>query len=205
MTRAAAGRRLDVVTQDGSQHVAVGVRLAQSPDDVGEWLADATAFEAAGAEALWIDVTPGPELDPLALTAALAALTHRSLLVTSVPAPDSPRTLARTLATLGRLGRGRLRIVVDTIPLADIGPGLAVFRRIPGDPEAFEEPRDDNDAHRWILVASPDSRATWRETLLNAAERGYQGLMVPDDPRLLDILRNPDDLGDRRDLHLSVG
>jgi hypothetical protein len=42
-----------------------------------------------------------PELDPLALLAALAALTSRSLVVAALPAPDRPlEALARTVATI---------------------------------------------------------------------------------------------------------
>jgi hypothetical protein len=44
------------------------------PVKVGEWLADAGAFDAGGADALWIDLGPQPELDVLALAAALAVV-----------------------------------------------------------------------------------------------------------------------------------
>lgn len=193
----------------GLQTVKVGILLARQPDDLGEWLADGAAFEAAGAEALWVDFASEPELDPLALTAALAAVTFRSLLVTTLPASDAPsQALARMLATIGQLSHGRLRILADAIPfggLAEFGPGLGVFRRIPGDPQAFEHTREPHEAERWVPAPSPDSRATWRATLLDAAERGSRGLLVPADPRLLDILRNPDDPDDRRDLQLAQG
>lgn len=194
---------------EGSQAVKVGVRLARQPDDLGEWLADGAAFEAAGADALWVDVAPEPELDPLALTAALAASTVRSLLVTSLPAPDlPPLALARMLSTIGRLSHGRLRILADAVPPrepADVGPGLGVFRRVPGDLECFEHTREPDEAERWVSAPSPDGRAAWRATLVDAAERGYRGLVVPADPRLLDILRNPDDQGHRHDLQLAQG
>jgi hypothetical protein len=193
----------------GSQAVKIGVRLDGGPNSLGEWLADGTAFEAAGADTLWVDLGPEPELDPLALTAALAAVTFRSLLVTSVPARDgrSP-ALVRTLATIGKLSHGRLGIVADAPPpasFAELGPGLSVFRRIPGDPDAFEHRREPGDGERWVSAPPPDSRATWRATLLDAAERGSRGVLVPADLRLLDILRNPDDPGPRRDLQLAQG
>lgn len=194
---------------EGSQAVKVGVLLTRPTDNLGEWLADGAAFEAAGADALWVDFAPESELDPPALTAALAAVTFRSLLVTTVPAYDGPpQALARMLATIARLSYGRLRILADAIPLAglaEIGPGLGVFRRIPGDPEAFEHMSEADEAERWVSVPSPDSRATWRATLLDAAERGSRGLLVPADPRLLDLLRNPEDPGHRLDLQLAQG
>ena len=61
------------------------------------------------------------------------------------------------------------------------------------------------EAERWISVPSPDSRAAWRQTLLDASGRGPAGLLVPAGPRLLDILRNPDDQGGRHDLRLAQG
>jgi hypothetical protein len=194
-----------VAQPEGSGAVKVGVVLARQPDDLGEWLADGAAFEAAGAAALCIDVAP--ELDPLALTAALAALTFRSLLVTSLPMSGEP-TIARTLGTIEQLSRGRLRVLADDIPpgeLADIALRLGVFRRVSRDPEAFDHIHEPEEAQRWISVPSPDSRAAWRQTLLDASERGPAGLLVPVGPRLLDILRNPDDQGGRRDLQLAQG
>lgn len=180
--------------------------LARQPPDLGEWLADGAAFEAAGAAALCLDFTPEPELDPLALTAALAAVTFRSLLVTSLPAYEGP-AVARTLGTIGQLSHGRLRILADAIPsgLAEMAPRLGVFRRIPGDPGIFEHVHGPDEAQRWVSVPSPDSRAAWRQTVLDAAGRGFGALLVPAGPRLLDILRNPGDQGGRRDLQLAQG
>ena len=179
--------------------------LTRQPDDLGEWLADGAAFEAAGAAALCIDVAPA--LDPLALTAALAAVTFRSLLITGLPAAGSP-AIARTLGTIEQLSRGRLRVLADDIPpgeLDDIALRLGAFRRVSRDPDVFEHTHASAEAERWISVPSPDSRVAWRQTLLDAAERDPAGLLVPVGPRLLDILRNPGDQGGRRDLHLAQG
>jgi hypothetical protein len=196
-----------VAQPEGSRAVKVGVVLARPPDELGEWLADAAAFEAAGADALCIDAAAEPELDPLALTAALAAVTFRSLLITTLPAAGSP-AMAGTLGTIRRLSHGRLRILADAIPpgeLAGLALRLGVFRRVPGDAEAFEHVHGPGEAERWISVPSPDSRAAWRQTLLDASGRGPAGLLVPAGPRLLDILRHPDDQGGRHDLRLAQG
>ena len=181
--------------------------LTRRPDDLGEWLADGAAFDAAGAAVLCLGLAPQPELDPLALTAALAAVTFRSLLVTSLPAPEGP-AVDRTLATIEQLSHGRLRILADAIPsgpLAGLALRLGVFRRIPGDPEVFEHVRGPDEAQRWVSVPAPDSRAAWRQTTLDAAGHGFGGLLVPAGPRLLDILRNPGDQGGRHDLQLAQG
>jgi len=194
-----------VAHPEDSQAVRVGVRLARHPDDLGAWLADGTAFEAAGADALWIDPAQEPDLHPLALTAALAALTFRSLLVTTLPAAGpQPPALAGMLASIRRLSHGRLRILTDTSPTGDPG-GPGVFRRVPGDAECFEHLRGPDEVERWVAISAPDGRAAWRAAVRDAAERGFQGLVVPADPRLLDILRNPDDHGGRHDLQLAQG
>ena len=70
----------------------VGVLLAPRPEELGEWLADARAFEAAGAAALWVDPDPESGLDPFALLAALAALTSEALLVAPHPPPATGRS-----------------------------------------------------------------------------------------------------------------
>jgi hypothetical protein len=162
-------------------------------NEIGGWLADAAAFEAAGARALWINVAEESDLDLLILTAALTIVTVRSLLVVAGPSADP-----RSLATLRRLSRGRLRVVADE-------GAEAVFTPIPDQPGAYEEPRPDGPPDRWVTVAAPMGRAAWRETLLAATELGCRGVLVPADSRLLDILRNPDEDGDRRDLFLAAG
>jgi hypothetical protein len=196
----------------GSPPVQVGVLLAQQLDELGEWVADATAFDAAGADALWVDLGVASELDPLALLAGLAALTSRSLLVGALPAIDRPlEALARTVATIGHLSRGRLALVADPERLEELAaaaPGFAAFHRVhgaPGAPGAFERPRPGDEAERWVQIPFPEGRAAWRAALADAAEHGARGVLVPAGPRLLDILRNPDDPGERHDLHLAQG
>src|SRR5689334_2910031 len=148
--------------------VKVGVLLGREPEPLGEWLADAAAFDAAGADALWVD--PGEHVDVLVLAGALAVITFRARLVVAVPdiEPDE-----RALYTIERLSHGR-------------------FTRL-------------GEAEPWEPAPAPASRADWALTCADAAERGVPGLIVPADPRLLDILRNPDDPGERHDLQLAQG
>jgi len=112
------------------------------------------------------------------------------------------------VATIGRLSGGRLALVADPErleELAAVAPGFEAFHRLHGEPAAFERARPDNEAERWIQTPSPEGRVAWRAALADAAERGAQGLLVPAGPRLLDILRNPDDPGERQDLQLAQG
>jgi hypothetical protein len=175
----------------------VGVLLTRPTEDLGGWLADAAAFDAAGADALWLDPASDAEFDALALTAALAMLTFRSLLVATLPegAVGSPAR-AGTLATVGRLSRGRLALCGSRA-----GPGL--FRRV--DDGVYERTPVDGEPERWVRTASPDGRAAWQEAIAGAAERRVAGLLVPAGPRLLDILRNPGGSDDRQDLQLAQG
>jgi len=145
--------------------VKVGIRLDPEPSDLVSWLGDAAAFDAAGADALWVELVPAPDRDPVAVLAALAVVTFRALLVT---AP------LEATETIDRLARGRLRLA-------------------------------DQQEESWLAVEPPQGRADWRAVMAGAAEQQHHGVIVPIDPRLLDLLRNPDDEVDRRDLQLSIG
>jgi hypothetical protein len=189
--------------------IKIGVLLARRPDELGEWLADAAAYEAAGAHALWVDPEPESKLDPLALLAALAALTSRALLVAIPPASDHPsEALGRALVTVGRLSHGRLALAAEPgrlEELTDLAPGCAAFRRLPGEPAAFERLREADTAERWVQTPPPEGRAAWRTALAEAVSSEVGGLLVPTSPRLLDILRNPNDPEGRPDLQLAQG
>ena len=69
-------------------------------------------------------------------------------------------------------------------------------REQPPRPSAFET---------WARVKLPPDREQWRQALQQYAAAGITGLLVEADPRLLDILRNPDEEDDRSDLGLAQG
>ena len=58
---------------------------------------------------------------------------------------------------------------------------------------------------RWTESAFPISRVAWDELRSTTTEAGYSGVVLPNDPRLIDLLRNPDIIEDRSDLKLSFG
>lgn len=192
--------------------IKVGVVLPRPPDDPGEWLGAAAAFEAAGADALWLDHGRAPRLDPLVLVAALAALTYRARLVAAVTEAHPA-----ALTTLAQLSRNRLTLITPNPAnpgdpegprgagglegaggAEGVGEGVRVVWRM-ADGSYREE------AGRWSPSPVPLGRTAWRETLRQAAERGEYGVLVPADPRLLDLLRNPDDPEGRQDLQLAQG
>lgn len=152
--------------------VRIGIRLAP-PTDVSAWLIEAASLDAAGADALWIDAEGH---DPYVLTAALAAVTYRSLLI--VELPDRRDNAAQTLDVVSR---GRV-LVTD-------GTALQRITDKPTDDTAHEktdETADDTTdekadeeveqkaevEQKWEPAELPDGRAEWRQALAEAAERG---------------------------------
>lgn len=154
----------------------IGVELATPGADPGGWLAEATAYEAAGIDSLW--VAAGEDDDPWVLLGALAAVTWRVRL-----APPAGAA-ARAASTVERLSGGRLLVV-----LVDAGAGL-------------EAAVAGGEVERWVRAAPPPGRRAWAEAL---AAADADGLLVPATPGLLDLLRNPDEEDDRSDLALTHG
>jgi len=147
--------------------------------DVGELFSDARALEAGGADSLW--VVARDDQDPWILVAALAATTWRARLVV-VGATER----AETRTTLDRLSRGRLVIGERTGPTVSI----AVAE---GAPE------------RWMLSELPNGRTEWKTLRAQREAEGFTGIVLPNDPRLLDLVRNPDVEDDRSDIKLAFG
>ena len=57
----------------------------------------------------------------------------------------------------------------------------------------------------WVETAFPADREEWVATLRRHDEAGATGVIVSNDPRLLDLLRNADVVDDRSDLQLAQG
>ena len=158
----------------------VGVLLPSRFDDPGEFLADARAMEAAGADSIWLE--DGDGYDPMLALAACAAVTGRlrlGLIVLDSPSPSGGGS-ARGFETLQHLSR--LRAIVGVSQGGKIVSGI----------------------EKWRRVEVPADRDAWARTL-EQARTDFDGVLVPMDPRLLDILRNPEDAIDRSDLLLAQG
>ena len=156
----------------------VGVLLPSRFEEPGEFLADARAMEAAGADSVWLE--EGDGYDPMLALAAIAAVTgalRLGLIRSSTPRPNVE--LDRRMETLQHLSRQRVITLITSIG------GLS-------GPE------------RWLRVEVPADREAWAKTL-ELATPDFDGVLVPLDPRLLDILRHPDDAIDRSDLQLAQG
>ena len=57
----------------------------------------------------------------------------------------------------------------------------------------------------WIQIKLPETRAGWRQAVAAYEAVGADGLLVPLDPRLVDLLRRSDEEDDRSDLTLAQG
>ncbi|TMC01192.1 MAG: LLM class flavin-dependent oxidoreductase [Chloroflexi bacterium] len=198
----------------------VAVRLPVAVADVGEYLADVTALEAAGADTIWVDDST---LDPWILLGAMAALTHRVRLgcrLTSLRAWP-PSRLAASVAALQLLSRGRT--VVGLPEGGDASKHLGSLRAAApkiltlGSPEqasdgvivAVESADQISDAARarievWAAIAVPPDRDAWTRDLSAYEAAGATGVVVPWSARVVDLLRNPQP-DDRSDLLMSTG
>jgi alkanesulfonate monooxygenase SsuD/methylene tetrahydromethanopterin reductase-like flavin-dependent oxidoreductase (luciferase family) len=78
----------------------------------------------------------------------------------------------------------------------------AVFERLT---ELRREAGREGPFELWVQVGAPAGRAEWKQTLSAYEEIGATGLIVPHNPGLLDLLRNPDVEDDRQDLQMAVG
>ena len=183
----------------------VAVRLPATIDDVGEYLADVTALEAAGAAAIWIDDTG---LDPWVLLGAMAAVTHRLRLGCMLTTRAWP---SETLATLQKLSRGRT-IVGESKP-GQVGASIfsagskkelatGVIFEVESADQLVDAPEPNIEV--WAAIAVPPDRAAWAEALTAYEAAGATGVIVSWNERVLDLLRNPEP-DDRTDLLISTG
>src|SRR5256885_2678495 len=99
----------------------IAVELPADLASAGEFLADAQAYEAAGAVAVWLG-PPTPGVEQLTVLAAMAAVTSRLGLAASLPAAGRwpPALLADVVGTLGRLSRDRILLAVEAARAEDL-------------------------------------------------------------------------------------
>src|ERR1700694_2981413 len=147
----------------------VGVLPPTRFEDPAEFLADARAMEAAGADSIWLE--EGDGYDPMLVLAAIAAVT----------------------------GNLRLGLIRAANPLPNVELERPTQKR-----QLLSRHRVITDNQRWRRVEAPADREAWARTLKDAAP-DFDGVLVPLDPRLLDMLRNPEDAIDRSDLMLAQG
>ncbi len=144
---------------------------------LGEFVADVTALEAAGADSIWLEAGPEPTAELMIQVGAILAVTHR----VGIGLIGSTRQAPTVMETIQRLGGGR---------------GLAALRS-GSDLLVADE--------LWAEVELGKDRAAWRQAVEAVASAGRSGLIVAWDPRIIDLLRNAEAEDDRSDLLISTG
>ncbi len=197
---------------------AAGVDSLWLPGDgLDPWLVLAGVASVTGRARLAVPLSPRDAADADGLGRrldTLAILSRGRLLpvIAGVPEPAE----AEVLVACAR-GDGR-----PVLMRADGGPAALLAGRLADGLVAAQEParyhatfdqvRDRRSRDRqsapfelWTRVAVPAGRDAWRGALAAATAAGATGVVVPFDPRLLDLIRNPDEDEDRSDLTLAQG
>jgi hypothetical protein len=94
----------------------------------------------------------------------------------------------------------RVRLVARGAP-ADVAARETCARLARGRLVVAEELSEE----RWTESPFPASRVAWDELRSASLATALTGVVLPNDPRLIDLLRNPDIVEDRSDLKLSFG
>jgi hypothetical protein len=186
----------------------------------GEYLADVSALEAAGADTIWLEMG---SLDAWVVLGALAAATQRVRLGCILPRGAlrdavHPRT---GIATAQKVSRGRIVLAApaDELPysattgakLFSVGAahgavvdGVIYQLDSPTEVPPRTDPRTDTYIEVWGDIGMPADREAWAATMSAYEAAGLTGVIVRWDTRLVDLLRNaqPDD---RSDLWMSTG
>lgn len=203
--------------------VRVAIRLTPDQDNLGDWLADAAAFDSAGADSIWVELDAASGLDPLAVAAALAVVTSQARLVFSLDAVDrSADSFARAVDTIQRLSNDRLTFLIAPEGAADtgvasivligssdtadaVGPGVVSVAGPAVGSVVAESRTPEGATERWLSAGIPEDREAWQAICVQAAAREAAGVVVGAEEILLDLLRNPNPRGDRRDLNVASG
>jgi hypothetical protein len=213
----------------------VAVKLPAAPGRIGDFLADVTALEAAGADSIWLDATNEASTEAWINLGAIAAVTHRVRLgVTVDPAgvwPSEVDVLERL--TSGRVVVGMPRgseakalfeqlkrwrsaspspsilIICGTYAEAEksVAPAHGVI--VSGGEEEVRALRakrgPDREFELWVDVPVPADRAGWAHMIAELGAAGATGIIVRWDPRLIDLLRSAGEPDDRSDLLIATG
>ena len=204
----------------------VAVRLPPATGRIGDYLADVTALEAAGADSVWLDATAAASTEPWILAGAVAAVTHRIRLGVTVGAEAGWRG---GVDTLGRMSSGRVVVGMRPHPEAKTltsstapPPSILLICASHGEAERSAVIADgvilpgtedevralrskEGDFELWVDVSVPSDKAGWANMTAAMETAGATGIIMAWDPRLIDLLRSAGEPDDRTDLLIATG
>lgn len=215
--------------------IRVAVKLPDASGRIGDYLADVSALEAAGADSIWLDTRMEASIEPWILLGAIAAVTHRVRLGIRV---GSAATWPAAVDTLVRLSGGRVVIgtqhggeqkplferqasqrsdprppsvlfICDTYGEAARSASWADGVVLPASEDEVRTLRGERsqpgEYELWVDVPVPSDGAGWAKMVAGFEAAGASGILVPWDPRLIDLLRNAGEADDRTDLLIATG
>ena len=197
---------------------AAGVDSLWLPGDgLDPWLVLAGIASVTGRARLAIPVSARDGADPEGLGRRLDTLAtlSRGRILSLVVAPAEPAGTEALIACARGDGRPVLMQAEPGAPAlraSRLADGLVAAAEPARCHETFDQVRDRRARDRqvapfelWTHAARPAGREAWRATLAAATAVGATGVVVPADPRLLDLIRNADEDEDRSDLTLAQG
>lgn len=197
---------------------AAGVDSLWLPGDgLDPWLVLAGIAAVTGRARLTMPVSARDAADAEGLGRRLDTLAtlSRGRILPMVIAPPEPDGTEALIACARGDGRPVLMQAADAaqgLLAGRLADGLVVTAEPARCHATFDQVRDRRARDRqpapfelWTQVARPPGREAWRAATAAAAAVGATGMVVPADPRLLDLIRNPDEDEDRSDLTLAQG
>jgi hypothetical protein len=213
----------------------VAVKLPVSAGRIGDYLADVTALEAAGADSIWLDATNEASTGAWIHLGAIAAVTHRVRLgvrldpaagwppevdvlerlasgrvVVGMPRGSEPKALFEQLKRWRSASPSPATLIIcatNADAEKSVAPAHGVI--LAGGQEEVRALRarrgPDREFEVWVDVSVPSDRAGWAQMIATLGAAGATGVIVPWDPRLIDLLRGAGEPDDRSDLLIATG
>jgi len=186
-------------------------------DDEGydPWLLLAGMATVTSRIRLIVPVSSAERRDPQTLGVRVATLSRLSRGRTALAVTGIAESSVGVDAVIELARRARCGAILETAGdrRAGLADGLVGFDESPELFRAAVEPvarfrereKLTSPFELWAAIKMPDDRETWRRLRREYEEAGATGIIVPLDPRLLDLVRNGDEEEDRSDLGLAQG